>query len=291
MGQDVYVDLYFLINASMDLLSLMIGAALLHRKVKRPRAALAAAFGGIYAVFSLLFLAGGVFGFLADCLAAVLIVRIAFSLPQKDSVLKKSRLLLKLTAVYVLVSMILGGIMTALYSLLNRLELPFESMQDDGLSVWLFALLTVAASIATSKGGRFLGFSQKTKSVTLSVILFGKPITLSALVDSGNLLRDPISGKSVILADLSALSSVLPLPLRRACESGIYTEWLSTYENSRKTRPVSAHTASGDTLLLAITPDRLTVTAGKDTYEADYLIAPARLGENAAGFDAVIPLD
>ena len=54
---------------------------------------------------------------------------------------------MKITAVYVLVSMILGGIMTALYSCLNRLEIPFESLQGDGLSVWLFAALMTAAGL------------------------------------------------------------------------------------------------------------------------------------------------
>ena len=292
MGQEVYVDLYFLINASMDLLGLMIGATLLHRKVKRFRALLAAAFGGIYAVAALLLVWDGVLGFFADCIAALLICVIAFPPVKAPSAFKRLCQLFKITAVYVLVSMILGGIMTALYSCLNRLELPFESLQGDGLSVWLFVLITALAGIMTAKGGRFLGLSQKTKCVTVHAILFGKPVTLRALVDSGNLLRDPISGKSVMIADLAAVASVLPLPLRRACESGIYTDWLSTYENSRMTRPISTHTATGNTLLLAIIPDRLILTPdGGEAYEADYLIAPAPLGDKALGFDALIAPD
>ena len=43
---DVYVDLYFLINASMDLLCLAMTAAILHRAAKRWRLILSAVVGG-----------------------------------------------------------------------------------------------------------------------------------------------------------------------------------------------------------------------------------------------------
>ena len=291
MEQEVYVDLYFLINTSMDLLGLMLSAALLHRKVNRWRAILAASLGGLYAVVSLLLLWDGVIGFLTDCLAALMITAVAFPVSRKSAFGKRVGNLLGISAVYVLVSMLLGGVMTALYSALNRLELPFAALQGDGLSVWLFALLTLIAGIVTAKGGRFLGLAQKTKRVTVHAVLFGKPITLFAMVDSGNLCRDPISGKSVIVADLEKLSPILPPELRRACESGNYTGWLSTYQNSRVTRPVPTRTANGESLLLAIVPDRLTLDTGKEVYEASYLIAPAPLGESARGFDALIASD
>ena len=286
MGQEVYVDLYFLINTSMDLLSLMIGASLLHRKIKRWRAILAASIGGIYAVVSLLLVFDGIFGFLADVLAAMTICAIAFPIQKRKPIQ-----LLKITAVYVLVSMILGGIMTALYSCLNRLEIPFESLQGDGLSVWLFAALMTAAGLVTAKGGGFLGLARKTKSLTVEAVLFGKPVTLRTMVDSGNLCHDPISGKSVIVADLDILAPCLPPALLRACKSGVYTDWLSTYENSRVTRLIPTRTAQGEALLLAIVPESLKITLNGETYDGDYLIAPAPLGEHARGFDALIAPD
>lgn len=291
MEQAVYVDLYFLINTGMDLLGLMLAALLLHRRIKRWRAILAACLGGLYSVASLLLLWDGGMGFVADCITAALMVAIVFPAQKDASFLQKARRLLGFSAVYVLVSMLLGGVMTALYSALNRLELPFEALQGDGPSVWLFALLSLLSALVTAKGGCFLGLAQKTKSLTVHAVLLGKPITLLAMVDSGNLCRDPISGKSVIVADLAALREVLPIGLRRACESGNYADFLATYENSRLVRPIPTRTANGDSLLLAIVPDRLTIDTGKDSYEADYLIALAILGESAKGFDALIGVD
>ena len=281
----VYIDLYFLINVSMDLLCLMITGTLLHRRVSRWRAICAAILGGGYAVAALLLGFDGLLGFLGDCAAALLMCLVTFA--SRGSRFVRT---LRCVPVLVLVSMLLGGVMTGLYSLLNRLHLPFEMLEGDGLSVWTFALLTAVASIATVKGGGFLGLSKKTKRVTVHATLFGKEIELCAMVDSGNLLRDPVSGKSVIVADLSRLAAVLPPDLARACVRGDFTAWLSTYENARRARPIPTQTATGQGMLLALIPERLTLTVGSDTYPADYLIAPATLGESAQGFDAVISL-
>lgn len=285
MQQTVYADLYFLVNFSMDLLCLMITASLLHRRPARWRAILAAAVGGAYAVLSLLLAISGVIGFLLDAFFGTLLCLITF----KDRRTSLPRVL-QCVPVLLLSSILLGGIMTVLYSLLNRLNLPFDALSGDNLSVWTFALLGAVAGIATIRGGRLMGLSGKTRNVTLCLTLFGKAVKLRALVDSGNLLRDPVSGKSVVVADVNALSAVLPPDLLRACASQTPADWLSTYEHAKIARPIPTTTATGTSLLLALVPDSLTVIDGKHSFSADYLIAPAPLGESASGFDAVIAL-
>lgn len=285
MQQTVYVDLYFLVNFSMDLLCLWITASLMHRRTSRWRTLLAATIGGAYAVCSLLLSLTGVIGFLSDALVAALLTLLCF----KDRRTTLSRTLVCIP-IFLFVSMAVGGIMTALYSLLNRLDLPFDALSGDSLSVWSFALLSAIAGLATVRGGRFMGFSQKTHSVTVKAVLFGNSVTLRALVDSGNLLRDPVSGKSVIVADLERLAPHLPRDLVRACRAQSPTDFLSTYEHARRVRPIPTATATGASLLLAIVPDSLTVLDGNHSYSADYLIAPAPLDASAAGFDAVIAL-
>jgi len=266
----------------MNLLCIMITASLLHRSVSRLRACLAAALGGAYAVLALLFSLGGVLGTLLDVAVALLMCTLTFA--QKPF---RVTGILKCTAVQVLTSMLLGGIMTALYTLLNRLDLPFEALQGDGLSVWVFAILSAVAGIATAHGGRFFGISKKTRSVTVEASVGKKSITLRALVDSGNLLRDPISGRYVIVADRALLSKALPTELSRALLHPLNP---GSGAHSR-IRLIPTTTASGSSLLPAFLPERLTVTEGKHTYTADYLIAAAELGDSARGFDAVIPFE
>ena len=284
--QTVYIDLYFLVNFSMDLLCLMITASLLHRRVSRLRAILAAAVGGAYAAGALLLGFSGFWGFAMDALAALVLCAITFH-TKKTSPWRT----LKSVPILLLSSMTLGGVMTTLYNLLNQLHLPLESLQGDGLSVWIFALVTAVSGVATLHGGHFRKQAQKADHVTLQVTLFQKSITLRAMVDSGNLLRDPVSGKNVIVADLNRLSPILPPALFHACRTGKTDAWLSSHEQARITRLIPASGATGNRLLIAIVPDALSITAKKETYAADYLIAPTLLGEHAQGFDAIIPTE
>ncbi len=285
MVTEVYADLYFLINTCMNLLCLMITGTLLHRRVRRVRAILAAALGGVYAVLALFFSPSGILGVLPDAAVALGMCAVAFS--GKGSTFPA---LLKCTAVQFLTSMILGGIMTALYTLLNRLNLPLEVLQGDGLSVWTFALLSAVAGVMTARGGRFFGISKKTKSVTVQASLFGRDLTLRALVDSGNLLRDPVSGRYVIVADRTLLCNALPSDVRKLLDSPL-SGHAESEKYAKHLRLIPAETASGKALLPAFLPDTLRVNDGRESYDADYLLAAAELGKNARGFDAVIPLE
>ena len=283
MITEVYADLYFLINTCMDLLCLMITGALLHRRTHRLRAILAAALGGAYALIALLFSLDGLSGILLDAAVALAMCAITFS--GKGTTFPS---LLKAGGVHVLVSMILGGVMTVLYTLLNRLHLPLDTLHGDGLSVWMFALLSAVAGVMTACGGKFFGLSGKTRSVTVHATIFGTEITLRALVDSGNLLRDPVSGRAVIVADRTLLCRLLPDELARLLSDPL-GERTGTFAS--RLRLIPAGSATGDALLPAILPEQLTVTDGKSTFDGDYLLAAAELGNRLRGFDAVIPLE
>ena len=285
MVAEVYADLYFLINTCMDLLCLMITGMLLHRRTGRVLAILGATLGGLYAVLALLFSPGGILGVLLDVAVAFGMCAIAFGGRGTTFVG-----ILKCTAVQFLTSMLLGGIMTVLYTLLNRMQLPLDALEGDGLSVWTFALLSAVAGIMTAHGGRFFGISKKTRSVTVRATILGSEITLRALVDSGNLLRDPVSGRYVIVSDREKLAAALPREARDLLLSPLSVP-TAPQGNALRLRLIPATTASGQALLPAFLPDNLSVSDGRGSYRADYLIAAAELGDSARGFDAVIPLE
>ncbi|MBR7099299.1 MAG: sigma-E processing peptidase SpoIIGA [Clostridia bacterium] len=280
MQQEVYADLYILVNTGMDLLCLMITAALLHRKILRSRAIVGALFGGAYALLALLCGFGGLWGVILDVLAAFLMCMIVFAVKGESFLF-----LCKVTAVDVIASAFLGGVMTALYTWLNRMELPMEQLGEDGISVWMFAALATVSGFLTAKGGMFFGLSHKTKSLTLEAVLFGKRVTLRAMVDSGNLLRDPLSGRSVIAADRKTLEKILPKDFPKEGEMN------TAHALAKKVRIIPTHTAVGSGMLTAIVPDSLTVIDRHGRHPCDYLIAPVSLKGKAEGFDALIPME
>ena len=285
MEQEVYVDLYFLINTCMNLLTLMITATLLHRKVSRLRAWIAAALGGVWAVLALFSDMEDFWMILCDGAIIFLMSYIVFATKKASF-----QTLLRCTVVGVLTSMILGGVMTALYSLFNRIHLPLDSKQENSASILVFALIAALAGVATVQGGRFLGLSKKSEYITVNAVLFGRSVTLRAMVDTGNHLREPMSGRSVIVADKTRILAVLPTSLSQALESPSAEKWLSEKQYATQIRLIPTNTATGTGMLPAILPDKLTLTNGKETYAADYLIAPAPIKGNS-DFDAVIAMN
>lgn len=280
MQQEVYADLYVLVNAGMDLLCFMITAMLMHRKILRRRAMAGALLGGLYALTTLLLGTSGILAVVMDILAMLLLCLIVF-FSRRESFF----FLIKVTAVNVLVSAFLGGVMTALYAWLNRLDLPIETLEGDGLSVWIFAVLAAISGVLTAKGGMFFGLSRKTASVRVEAVLFGTSVSFSAMVDSGNFLKDPLSGRGVIVVERKRIAYALPKHFPE--EGQLNTDPVL----ATKLRLIPTKTATGSGMLEAIVPDALTFTDRDGKHAADYLIAPIPLGESAKGFDALIPLE
>lgn len=283
MVQEIYADLYVLINFGMDLLCLTVTASLLHLPARRWRILLASGMGGLYSLLSLLFSPAGLLGLLFDLLAAMALAGVAFA--QRGNGLLRH---LRVTGAYFLSSVLLGGVMTALYAFLNRLALPLDRMQKDGLEAWIFALLGATAGLATLKGGRLFAFSARRRYVTLTATLFGRTVTLRALIDSGNLLQDPLSGRGVIVVDRRALRGLLPEKLLAADTPQKLTDLLEDYELARLIRLIPVRSATGEGLLPAVIPEQLRVTDRRTTYSGDQLLAISDLGEDARDFDAVM---
>lgn len=276
---EVYVDLYFLVNASMDLLCLAMTASILHRAVKRWRLFLAALLGGGWAVGVLLLGIDGASGVVPDLLMAVLLAAVAFA--EKNGRITR---LLRDAGAYALLSALLGGLMTVLYRFLNRLELPLEALQGDGLSAWMFAILAAVAGFFTLRGGRLFRRSGAVRDVGLEITVEGRTTVLRALVDSGNLLTDPLDGRSVVLADPAKLLPCLSPMLAHALE---HPE-SAPPEYARRIRLIPAHSATGEGLLTAFAPDRLVIVTKKDRVTANDLVALSPLGGTAGGYDALI---
>ena len=276
---EVYVDLYFLVNASMDLLCLAMTASILQRAVKRWRLFLAALLGGGWAVGVLLLGIDGASGVVPDLLMAVLLAAVAFA--EKNGRITR---LLRDAGAYALLSALLGGLMTVLYRFLNRLELPLEALQGDGLSAWMFAILAAVAGFFTLRGGRLFRRSGAVRDVGLEITVEGRTTVLRALVDSGNLLTDPLDGRSVVLADPAKLLPCLSPMLAHALE---HPE-SAPPEYARRIRLIPAHSATGEGLLAAFAPDRLVIVTKKDRVTANDLVALSPLGGTAGGYDALI---
>lgn len=279
---DVYVDLLFLINFSMDFLCMYLSVRLLHLKKSMPRMLLAAALGGAYSVAALFLELSAGLSLAVD--VAVCLAMCAVCAAGKG--IGVGRLAL-LGGTYFGVSALMGGGMTAIYNLLGRADLPLGDVQEDGLSAWAFLLLATAAALVAAFGGRFFERQTAKRLCTVQVEMEGARWELAGLCDSGNLLCDPISGTPVIVVDRAAWLDGMPSGLRAAIESD--GRAVDAARDARRVRLVPMKTAQGSGMAVALLPDEIMIKEQNGKGRAVHaLVAPA--GQPIEGeYRAIVP--
>lgn len=280
---DVYADLLFLINFSMDFLCLFLSVKLLHLRQVTWRMLLAAALGGVYSVLALFLEVSSLVALAIDVGACVAMCAVCVA----GKGMRVPRLLL-FCGTYFGISALMGGGMTAIYHLLSRADLPLGEVQSDGISAWIFLLLATLAALAAAFGGRMFSRQTAAKPCTVQVRMADREWELQGLCDSGNLLRDPISGTPVIVVDRACWLERMPAGLRRAIESE--GRELSDGEGLHRVRIVPMQTAQGSGMAVALLPDEVLIKAQNGKARAVHaLIAPAH-SALTGDFQAIVPL-
>ncbi len=280
MEQTVYADLFFLINFSMDFLCLFLTSKLLSRTLSLLRAVSAATLGGIYAVAELLLLPDGAAGLFLSIGFCVFMCLVAFWR-------KGERItgLLLLSGSYILASALLGGIMTAVFSLLNRYAPPPETESAD-IPVWIFVLVTLLSALATLFGGRHLRKRATITTARVKIDLGGHTVDLGAMSDSGNLLRDPVSGKQVLLIDTEAAA---PLFSHLGGIPAVESITALPPALAPRARLIPTSSVGGERMIVAFRPDGLWLTDSHGTHTVDALVGLADLSHAPPDHKAILP--
>ena len=284
--QILYVDILFLINFCMDLFSLYITSRLLSCGRKNYALLIAAVLGGIYSVFSVLYAGSAVVSLIIDVFASVIITYIAFF------GIKDIKKLFKACLLFYMVSLLIGGAVTAMYSFLNSFIGKDTVAEPDGLlKALIFIVLGAISAVCIKMSEIILKNTVKTKSVSVKMKLDNKSVSFDALVDSGNLLKDPFSGKSVIVVTLSAIEKVLPFDIRRAIKSKCYDISDISVKNAKRIRLIPVKTVAGSSTLVGINADQIEITDEKGrAYPANALIAvDSSTANDFSGYGAVMP--
>ena len=190
----IYIDTLFLLNALVDYLLLLAAARLAGETLRRWRFALGAALGGGYAVA--IFLPG--LGFLAHplCRLASAALMMVVSYGGSRRLLRQGILFVSLTCAF-------GGGVVAI-GLLGGTGLSLGR----GVFYSALDLKVVLLSAAVCYGVLTLVFQRLTRHsaadgslVDIKLRLGECNVVLTALVDTGNTLTDPVSGRPVVVAE------------------------------------------------------------------------------------------
>lgn len=287
MTVEIYGDILFLVNMGMDALCLGLTGRILHRKLPKGRFWLASALGGLYALISLFLNTGQAFSLMIDVIVCFGMCALVFGGKKAGG----TGGFWGATGLYFILSMAVGGMMTALYHVMNRLGMrQWISTDEEGISVWLFALLALLATIFSLWGGKRLKRHALIHTCTVEIWLGDSSVTLEGMVDTGNLLREPLSGRAVLCADSERLMPILSEEWRTALRG--VTMVSPSLSALRGLRLIPSTTADGEALLVGFLPDRVCLRWQKNgrsySKEVDTVVAGVH---RLKGTQILVPVD
>lgn len=205
MVRYVYIDVLFLTNFAVNYIILLAAGKLSGGPVRRRRLALASLLGAAYAASALVASSAAAYSLPARLAFGFFMVALSFP----DA---KGAALVAVTVSFFLCSAITAGTALALQAYGAR-ALPVGTVlaAEPAIHWWVIAM-SLAILSAFPALARMTGYEagKSLPLMTLELEVGGKKLGLTALVDTGNNLRDPVSGLPVIVIDWDALRRVMP---------------------------------------------------------------------------------
>lgn len=282
MKQTLYGDVLFLVNFSMDFLTLYITALILHRSVKKRRFVLSAAIGGVYGVAACFMGGALIFRIAVNIAVSVLMCCIVFG--EKP---------LAPCALFYGTGCLLGGVMTAVFGMIDSIpgtrtvfvDGAYRTVSGD-IPVGWSAVVAAAAAIIAVICGRYAGRKRETPEYRVTVTFRGHSAELTGICDSGNLLSEPITGRPVIIVTVEALKGLLPEEVYLWFLSGDPLDVAGLpAEYIRAVKLIPAESVGGRKLLAGLLPDSVSVSGE----EKNALVAVCPDISGFMGCDALIP--
>ena len=261
----LYADVLFAINFSMDFLALFITLRILHKKIYKARILISSLIGATYGVLEMIVNFNGI---ILELLLGVFVSFIMCLIALNEYKLKR---LAGEILVFWAISALLGGIMSLMFSILNKILTQYlieeNLMSNSEYSRTRFLIIALISILISMLFVRTLKEKSSEKSVLISITIDEENFTASGLCDSGNMLTEPISGKSVILVPSNS-------PIGRK---------ISTFPDYKK-RYIPFATVGSGGILKGIVPNKGIIN---DT-EKDFIIAPVDRSD-FSGYDALVP--
>lgn len=202
----IYIDVVLIENIIMNYIILFATAIIIKNKINNIRLLIASILGAIYSVIAYMSVLKIYSNMILKIILSIIIVYVAFN-PQTVKKMWKDLLIFYLT------SFVFGGATFALIYIVK----PQEILMKNGLflgtypiktiilgTIVAFILLITAFTIVKSK------ISKKDMMCDIEIKLNEKIIRTKAMIDTGNMLREPITNTPVIVVEHTLLYETIP---------------------------------------------------------------------------------
>lgn len=202
----IYIDIVLIENLIMNYIILFTTAVVLKIKVNHIRLILASLLGAGYSIIAYMGIIKVYSSIILKIILSVLIIYIAFN-PQNIKKMCKDLLL------FYLVSFVFGGAAFALIYIIK----PQNILMKNGLFLGTYTLKTVMLGAVVAFCiiiGAFAiiknKISKKDMFCEIEILINQKKITTKAMIDTGNMLKEPITNVPVIVVEHILLYSCMP---------------------------------------------------------------------------------
>ena len=264
-----YIDVYFLINFTVDLLALYISAIATKVKGTLPGLIIASAIGSVFASVVALYSIKGIFFAVLLVLSALIGIRV-FS--GKITGLRRLKLLLA----FIICETFIGGFVTLLYNMMDKYFAPIitdEDFSPKNRHILILALF-VLLGYSMLKLIYFVFKGDNTRvCCNLKFNINSFEIVTEGLIDSGSLLTDPIDGSPVLIVKSSVSNDFS----------------LNFYNNDLKSkiRVIPTKSIGGSRLLLGFIPDAVFLNGKK--IDEKIIVAIDNEEGSFGGYMALVP--
>ena len=202
----IYVDVVLLENLIMNFIILLATGLILKEKIKIVRLILSSLLGAIYSVVSYMSILEIYSSMILKIILSILMTYIAFN-PQTVKKMWKDILIFYVT------SFVFGGAAFALIYIVK----PQEILMKNGLFLGTYPLKTIILGaiiafivIITAFAAVKSKITKKDMFCKVEIKLNEKIIETTAMIDTGNLLKEPITNTPVIVVEHSLLYDCIP---------------------------------------------------------------------------------
>lgn len=276
----VYVDVLFILNLYITVLQAAAAARLCRVRVKGWRLLLGGAAGG---AASLLYfmdmspLASAAVNLL--CALAIVLIAIGFG---------GGRAFFRRVLTFVGTGMLLAGLVVGLQLLLRPAD-PFYSNGAVYFEVSPLVLIGVTAVsyLLLRIFDRLTAKPATKEPASMTIGVDGRSVVTEAIIDSGNLLRDTISGAPVAIVELSVVRPLFPGSEATFFET--LDPKLCPAQSAGRMRVIPCQTVTGSRLLAAFRPDKVSISSKGRQLSADDLIVAVTTQKLASEYKALLP--
>jgi len=205
-GVVIYGDVYFVINFCMDFLALYAACRVNRARYRLARLLAAAALGSAYALAMLFWYGVPAVDIAIHIAVSLLMCAVCGGYAGFGGYVRQYLL-------FIAASVILGGGIQAVYYLGEQVQANFFGrpiqQQAPRVSFWYIIAAALLITCLFLAAGRIFKARNGIRTVELTVEYCGREHGVTALADSGNLLRDPANALPVIIIGRGAVTEIL----------------------------------------------------------------------------------